>query len=530
MRISNHLSIRFIYSLSFLLLIMTVAIGCKDAPTDKVVTWPHGVYYEVFVHSFCDSNQDGIGDINGLMTKLDYIQDLGVNGIWLMPIMPSPSYHKYDVTDYKGIHPDYGTKEDFQHFVNEAHNRNLKVIIDLIVNHVSAKHPWFVQATENREGPYRDYFIWADKDSIKDEIAKKEITLDSDNITQWHPVNGDEKDEHYYGFFNSDMPDLNFDNLAVRNEFVEIGKYWLEEMKVDGFRLDAAKHIYPDDRAEDNHAFWIWFRSEMEKIKRDVYMVGEVWSPAKEVAPYLKGIPALFNFDLGVAIIKAVNAEKDTTSLVKTYKKIVDYYQGITPEYIDATFLTNHDQNRILSELDGDINKLKIATAILMTLPGTPYIYYGEEIGMLGIKPDEHIREPFLWDVEGANPKQTSWIKPKYSTDQTVTPLSIQQQDEESIYNYYKNLIRIRNSSRALSYGALKFTTLNKKEIISFMRTFEDESLLVIHNISNKKMTFNLPDINGDKIKIHYKSNQNTSVVNGDCSLPAHSTLILNSF
>lgn len=530
MGIRNCPSIRFIYSYSFLLLIMIDAIGCKDTSTEKVVIWPNGVYYEVFVQSFYDSNQDGIGDINGLTQKLDYILDLGVNGIWLMPIMPSPSYHKYDVTDYKAIHPDYGTKEDFQHFVAEAHKRNLKVIIDLIVNHVSAQHPWFINATKNRNGTYRDYFIWADKDSIKDEIAKIEITLDSDNITQWHPVKDDEKDEHYYGFFNADMPDLNFDNPAVRQEFVEIGKYWFEEMKVDGFRLDAAKHIYPDDRAKDNHAFWIWFRSEMEKIKPDMYMVGEVWSSAKKVAPYLKGIPALFNFDLGVAIIKATKAEKDTTALVKTYKKIVDYYQSITPEYIDATFLTNHDQNRILSELDGDIKKLQMAAAILMTLPGTPYIYYGEEIGMFGIKPDEHIREPFLWDKPGVDVNQTSWITPIYSTEETVRPLSIQQLDENSIYNYYKKLIRLRNSSVALSYGELKNTNIKKKEIVSFLRVKNDESYLVIHNISNKSISLNLPAEIKDYNKIFFQSDNNVSIGIDKCTMPAHSTLILKSF
>ncbi len=509
---------------------MTFAIGCENISAKKIVVWPHGVYYEVFVQSFYDSNQDGIGDINGLTQKLDYIRDLGVNGIWLMPIMPSPSYHKYDVTDYKGIHPDYGTIPDFKNFVHEAHQRDLKVIIDLIVNHVSVKHPWFIQATENPEGKYRDYFIWADKDSIKDEVAKKIITLDSDNITQWHAVDGNEEAEHYYGFFNSDMPDLNFDNPAVRQEFVEIGKYWFEEMKVDGFRLDAAKHIYPDDRAADNHAFWIWFRSEMERIKPDVYMVGEVWSPAKEVAPYLKGIPALFNFDLGVAIIKATKAEKDTTALVNTYKTIVDYYQGITPEYIDATFLTNHDQNRILSELNGDTEKLKIAAAILMTLPGTPYIYYGEEIGMLGIKPDEHIREPFLWDKTGVNTNQTSWMTPKYSTEETMRPLSIQQQDENSIYNHYKKLIRLRNSSAALSYGELKYTDIKKKEIVSFLRVKDDESYLVIHNISNKSISLKLPDEIKDYNKLYFQSDGNAKVENDKCSLSAHSTLILKSF
>jgi len=507
---------------------MSLAIGCKETRDTKIVSWPHGVYYEVFIQSFYDSNQDGIGDINGLTQKLDYIQDLGVNGIWLMPIMPSPSYHKYDVTNYKGIHPDYGTIDDFKNFVSEAHQRNLKVIIDLIVNHVSAKHPWFLDAVENPKGPYRDYFIWADKDSIKDEIAKKTITLDSDNITQWHAVNGNEKEKHYYGFFNSDMPDLNFDNPAVRDEFVKIGKFWFEEMKVDGFRLDAAKHIYPDDRAEDNHAFWVWFRSEMEKIKPDAYMVGEVWSPADEVAPYLKGIPALFNFDLGVAIAKVVKAEKDTASLIKTYKTIVDFYQGVTPKYIDATFLTNHDQNRILSALGGDQNKLKIAAAILMTLPGTPYIYYGEELGMLGMKPDEHIREPFLWNVAGADPGQPTWIKPQYSDEASVVPLADQKADDNSIYNYYKKLIRLRNASHALSYGEVTHSKIRKAELISFIRSHDNDSLLVLHNISKSDINLKMPKALRHYSNVCFQSSQDALIDNGTYIIPRYSTLILN--
>ena len=174
--------------------------------------WPNGVTYEIFVQSFADSDGDGIGDINGMTGKLDYLLDLGIGAVWLMPISPSPSYHKYDVTDYKGIHPDYGTMDDFKKFVEEAHEKNIKVIIDLVVNHTASGHPWFIEASSSPENPYRDYYVWADKDSIADQLAKKEISQDSDNITQWHAVNGDTTKEHYYGFFWGGMPDLNFDN------------------------------------------------------------------------------------------------------------------------------------------------------------------------------------------------------------------------------------------------------------------------------------------------------------------------------
>lgn len=241
---------------AIILLLLSCSIlflSCRGSE-GVAVSWPFGVKYEVFVLSFADGNGDGKGDFKGLTAKLDYLQDLGVNGVWLMPIMNSPSYHKYDVTDYKSIHPDYGTVDDFKNFVTEAHARNIKVIVDLILNHSGSDHPWFQSAMKDKTSPYRKYYVWAKKDSIRAQISKKATSFDSDNITQWHAVNGDTLSEHYYGFFYGGMPDLNFDNPKVKEEFIDIGKFWLNEMKVDGFRLDAAKHIFPTDRAADNHA------------------------------------------------------------------------------------------------------------------------------------------------------------------------------------------------------------------------------------------------------------------------------------
>lgn len=471
------------------LLLIVFVWSCEPVPK-SVVKWPHGVNYEVFVRSYADSNGDGIGDFNGLTAKLDYLKDLGVGGIWLMPIMPSPTYHKYDVMDYKTVDGEYGTVEDFKKLVAEAHKRDIRILVDLILNHSGSDHTWFKEAIKGKDNPYRDYYVWAKKDSIRDQLSKKTTSLDSDNITQWHAVDGDTLSEHYYGFFWGGMPDLNFDNPKVRQEFVDIGKYWLEEMQVDGFRLDAAKHIYPTDRAADNHAFWIWFRDEMQKIKPDVYLVGEVWSSAPEVAPYLKGLPALFNFDMGYAITTAVRAGQDTIQLINKYKSINDFYLQTTSDYIDATFLKNHDQNRILSELGGDQNKARIAAAILFTLPGTPYVYYGEEIGMLGMKPDEFIREPFLWSNESRDPTITTWEEPRYSDLNSVKPLSVQQADPNSLFNFYKKFIAYRNSSKALTYGSLLEAEIDVKEIVALIRKYEnEESYLILHNISDVEVT-----------------------------------------
>jgi len=362
---------------------LALAAACTTGENPEVKDyWPQaGVTYEIFVQSFNDSDGDGIGDLNGVAQKLDYVKELGANAIWFMPIMPSPSYHKYDVTDYKGIHPDYGTMEDFKNLLEEAHKRDIKIVIDLIINHSGSGHPWFEEARKGRDNPYRDYYVWAQKDTIAESINKKVITLDSHNIRQWHdPGNGE---DFYYGFFIGGMPDLNYDNPKVRQEIYVIGKFWLEEIGVDGFRLDAAKHIFPDDRPLDNHAFWKGFRAKMEAIKPNVYLVGEVYDKKEIVAPYLPGLPALFNFDFHYTLLEVLNTENGML-LAKKQKEILGFYQGITPNFIDATISSNHDQPRLLNELGSDPEKYKQASAILLTMPGAPYLYYGEEIGMLG--------------------------------------------------------------------------------------------------------------------------------------------------
>jgi len=509
------------------LLIIIVAVAwCSSCgkPT-PLAKWPYGVNYEVFVLSFADGNGDGKGDLKGLTARLDYLHDLGVGGIWLMPIMPSPTYHKYDVTDYKGIHPDYGTVDDFKAFVQEAHKRNIRVLVDLILNHTGYDHPWFQSAINDTNSPYRNYYVWAKKDSIREQISKKDITLDSDNLTQWHPVRDDTVAEHYYGFFWGGMPDLNFDNPKVKEEFIDIGKFWLADMNVDGFRLDAAKHIFPAERAADNHAFWEWFRAEMTKIKPDVYLVGEVWSKAKDVAPYLKGLPALFNFDLGYAITATVRNGKDTANLIGTYKSITDVYNAASTEYIDATFLKNHDQNRILSELGGDLSKARVAASLLFTMPGTPYVYYGEEIGMLGMKPDEFIREPFIWNEGTADPLQTRWEEPRFSTDKTVQPLEKQKADPGSHYHFYKRWIAYRNRSKLLTYGSLQLSPLENQQVISFIRQQGDDKMLVLHNISDVEIT--LPLDLDELYHLDFNTHSGTELRDAEIVLPAHGTALL---
>ncbi|HET8858979.1 alpha-amylase family glycosyl hydrolase [Marivirga sp.] len=468
--------------------------------------FPDGVAYEIFIQSWADGNDDGIGDFKGATQKLDYLEELGVSAVWLMPIMPSPSYHKYDVTDYKAIHPDYGTMEDFKTFLSEAHKRNIKVVIDMIINHTAAEHPWFLEAKKGKDNPYRDFYVWADRDSIANQIAKKEVSQDSDNITQWHAVDNQKEKEHYYGFFWGGMPDLNFDNPKVREEIYDIGRFWLEDVGVDGFRLDAAKHIFPDDRLKDSYEFWQEYRDEMRKIKPDVYLVGEVWASSEIVKEFAKGLPALFNFDLAGSIQQSVMQGKDVAATIEGPKwvnlenedlvsrliKQREVFKSATDDYKDAIFLSNHDQNRVMSNFKGDIKKAKMAASILFTLPGTPYIYYGEEIGMLGKKPDPNIREPFLWTNAENDSLRTSWMEPKFTLEKSVHPLSQQIENPNSLWNHYYKWIQLRNSSEVLTKGEIEEFNNQNFNLLAFSRVLGDEKVHVIHNLSSNSQSLKI--------------------------------------
>ena len=449
------------------------------------------MFYQIFIQSFYDSNGDGIGDLNGVTAKLDYLKELGIEGIWLMPLHPSPSYHKYDVTDYYDVHQDYGTLSDVKNLVKEAHKRNIAVIIDLVINHCSALHPWFQEAIKGKDNPYRDYFIWAtDKQIEASGTATKEVTEDSDNVVQWNAIPG--RDEKYFAYFWEGMPDLNYDNPKVRKEIHKVGRFWLE-LGIDGFRLDAAMHIYPDDRAEDSHQFWTEFREEMEKAKPDVFLVGEIWHNASTIAPYLKGLKSAFNFDLGYSITDAVK-KCDSRSLIETYLSIRQTYEATTENYIDATFIKNHDQNRILSEVRHHEDKAKMAAALLLTLPGLPFIYYGEEIGMRGRKPDQFIREPFLWSHFDKG--QTSWTKAKYNLPGKVKSLSEQFEDDHSFYQYYKKFIALRHGNEVLKNGSLEALPIKGKAICAFRRVLGEQHLEVYHNLSPKNQIIKSEGIN----------------------------------
>jgi len=341
---------------------------------------------------------------------------------------------------------------------------------------------------------------------VENEIAKKTTSLDSDNVRQWHQVAGDQASgQYYYGFFSSDMPDFNFDNPEVRKEFYDIGRFWLSEVGVDGFRMDAAKHLFPDHRLADSQAFWKEFRAEMQQARPDVYLIGEVWSDAESASPFAAGFTSLFNFDLAYSILESVKMEQSAAAKVveNTYQMtpdvhLADLFNESLPlfrqqnkAFIEATFLSNHDQMRVGSMLEGDIDKMKLAACILFTLPGTPYLYYGEEIGMYGKKPDEYIREPMLWHAEAEDVLRTSWIAARYSTDKTVAPVAAQVNDSQSIYHLYKRLIALKKTSLFAEGEIIKIASGNPAAL-AFERKLGKASAAVYHNLSSDRVEIKL--------------------------------------
>ncbi len=459
--------------------------GCPDAaPRESAASTngPSGVFYEVFVRSFADSDGDGIGDLNGLTGKLDYLAELGVDGLWLMPIQPSPSYHGYDVTDYYGIHPDYGTMDDFRKLLEEAHLRGIRVIMDLVVNHTSSEHPWFAESARGADSPYRDWYTWADNEK---QATPSDGATGSD---PWHQgASGS-----YLGVFWGGMPDLNFDNPEVRKEMVAIGQYWLKE-GVDGFRLDAAKHIFGDFKStissqavqQKNKIWWQEFRQGLNEVEPDAYLVGEVWDGAAIVAPYLdNALDSAFNFDLAATLLGAA-ASGRSSGIGFTLSRMHEYFAKVSGgRFVDAPFLSNHDQTRVMSAVGGDIGQAKLAASLLLTMPGNAFVYYGEELGVAGLKPDEKLREPFPWTRKGGSPEETTWQSSSYRTEEAS--VEAQEAASDSLLNHYRRLISWRAQHAALREGTIASYDAGSDYVTAYVRASGDEQLLVMHNMSEQ--------------------------------------------
>jgi alpha-amylase len=446
--------------------------------TNSFPWWNDTVFYEVFVRSFYDSNGDGKGDLNGLTAKLDYLKALGISGIWLMPINPSPSYHGYDVTDYYGINPDYGTLNDFKNFLKEAHKRGIRVIIDYVLNHTSDQHPWF-KAALDPASPYRSWYIWSDTNPGYLGPWGEQV---------WHtgPKGG-----YYYGIFTAQMPDLNYRIPAVTQEMEKNVQFWLKDIGIDGFRLDAAQHLIEEGKLQANtqltHTWYKQFRPFYKSVNLQAMTVGEVASDSFTVSTYVNKADQLdlaFDFDQAQAWVNGV-LSGDSQKLMNS----TNFEHSIFPKDQIATFLTNHDQNRVMSQLGDDINKAKAAAAILLTSPGVPFIYYGEEIGMDGAKPDEQIRSPMQWTAKKNAGFSTGSPWEPVNADYKDKNVASEEQDPNSLLSLYRQLIQIRNQHPSLRIGDLVKVDTGSSSVYATLRTLGNEAMLIVINLSNQAVS-----------------------------------------
>jgi alpha-amylase len=452
--------------------------------TDGLPWWNDTVFYEIFVRSFYDSNGDGIGDFNGIIAKLDYLNDgnpktttdLGISGIWLMPVNPSPSYHGYDVTDYYTVNPQYGTMEDFKTLLAEAHQRGIRVIIDLVMNHTSNWHPWF-EESENPNSPKRNWYIWSDTIQSYKGPWGEDVWYSSNNA-------------YYYAIFGSGMPDLNYTNPEVRAQMKDVARFWLQDVGVDGFRLDAAKHIVEEGQTQENtpttHAWWKEFHTAYKAANPQALAIGEVWSSIEAVAAYLKGdeLDMAFNFDLAGITVSNIKG-----SFASGLGDAIQNSAKAFPTGQFGMFLTNHDQNRVMYQLGENLDKAKNAATVLLTIPGVPFLYYGEEIGMTGFKPDERIRTPMQWTADEKAGFTTGYPWQQFSMNYTDHTVADQTADPNSLLSHYRNLIQLRNKHAALRVGSYTLVDSKSTKVLAFLRQSKDETVLVIINLGKDALT-----------------------------------------
>lgn len=521
-----------------------VSTGVKGDVTDaiplNIIDDNYRTYYEVFVYSFYDSDGDGIGDLQGLISKLDYINDgddttdtdLGCNGLWLMPVHPSPTYHKYDVTDYYEIDSVYGTLEDFQELLAACDKRGIKVIMDLVLNHSSSLHPWFQEACaylrelgdrepDIAECPYIEYYYFT-----------------KESASGYSPVSG--TDWYYEARFWSEMPDLNLDCEALRDEIENITKYWLD-MGVGGFRLDAVKEYYTDS-IPNNIDFLRWLTNVVKSQKEDAYLVGEAWVNISSYAQYYEsGIDSLFDFSFAGAegvIAKVMNgssAERYGTAVAELDETFGQHNEN----YIDAPFYTNHDMARSVGYYVGENadNRVKMAGAMNLFMSGSAFLYYGEELGMRGSGKDENKRAPMYWskdaDAEGmcVGPADMDDFEMKYDS------LEEQEQDASSIYRYFRKAIKIRNQNPEIARGVAEYLEeVSSHNVCVLRKTYDGSELLLVFVTGADEESVDLTGItlNGHPVDkttevraMLLTGEEQVTIEGGVVQMPAYSILVL---
>ncbi len=471
-----------------------------SAPARAAPAWyDTAVGYEIFVRSFADSDGDGVGDLKGLTARLDYLNDgdpatttdLGVDVLWLMPINQSPSYHGYDVTDYRAVDDEYGTLADLDALLAAAHARGLRVVTDLVVNHSSSQHPWFLDAARGPASPRRDWYVWSD------------TFLDWDRPWGPGPVWHQRGSSWFYALFWDGMPDLNYANPAVAAEMTDIARFWLGR-GVDGFRLDAARYLVetgPGPGQSDTpqtHAFWRDLRAALAPDHPDALYLGEVWTDTAVVATYFgaAGAPELtmsFDFDAAAATLTALQ----TGSASALAGALCQRLDGFPAHGRAASFLTNHDQVRVATELAGaGPDALRLAAALLLTLPGTPWLYYGEELGLKNGPGggDEAKRLPMQWAAgQGVGfTAGTPWRAP--ASTAVLDSVAGQTGDPDSLLSHYRALIHLRRAHPALSVGATRRLEASGSAgpPLALLRELDDTRVVLAFNFAATPSTVTL--------------------------------------
>ena len=454
------------------------------------------VFYEIFVGSFSDSDGDGTGDLRGIINRMDYLNDgdpnsgrsLGIEGIWLTPIFSSPSYHKYDVTDYYTVDPAFGSADDLKELCELCEARNVKLILDLPINHTGALNKWFSEfKTAHRAGNTAseryDFYTWcAGRENIPAGRSFRQI---------------DGTDDYYECNFSGDMPELNFDNASVRAETLAIAKYWLD-LGVDGFRFDAVKYVYYGDHGSSAD-FWQWYSDELRALKDDIYLVGEVWDSDGVTDVYYG---ALNCFDFTVAQAEGLIAKAAAGSGVNNLTSYTEgYLRRVRALRSDATivpFIANHDMDRAAGFLPVTNGRMKMAANLYLLGPGSPFLYYGEELGIKGSRggsnTDANRRLAMLWGDGDtvSDPPGADYPASK----QTAAPAAEQIADANSLYTYYKTLLMIRHANPEIARG--EYTAVrSESKVGGFVSAYRGQAVCVLHNATLDEQSFDLSSLTG---------------------------------
>lgn len=462
---------------------------------DGEATDNNRVFYEIFVGSFSDSNGDGIGDLRGIINRMDYLNDgdpqsglsLGIEGIWLTPIFSSPSYHKYDVTDFYTIDPAFGTMDDLEELVALCHERNVKLILDLPINHTSTQCRWFksfinAHLMQNTLSDYYDFYVWLPKDG-QTEPGLHYAKLESAKIL-------------YEANFADSMPELNFDNPLVRQETLDIALFYLD-LGVDGFRFDAAKYIYLGNN-EQSIDFWSWYIGELKQRKPDLYTVAEVWDGAGIIDRYITSVNC-FNFT--TSQVNGLIAETAKAGNVNQFTSYIQQYMDklhtIRPEAMNILFVSNHDMDRAAGFLSSSNGRMQMAANLYLLSPGSPFIYYGEEIGLRGSRgganTDANRRLAMLWgDGDTVKDPIGTTYDPSNQTPYSVKDLYSM---GTGLYNYYKRLIMIRKANPEIARGEYKALAFTDTKVGGFLCTLDGSTVAVLHNTTNRDISVDLSQV-----------------------------------